>query len=58
MYDDDYKKAGFKLLPNNGEKNMKTAVKSFKFCAAKIDLCPNSHSGLSSSNAFLNFKGG
>lgn len=26
MYDDDYKKAGFKLLPNNGEKNMKTAV--------------------------------
>tara|TARA_X000000950_G_scaffold110325_1_gene139082 strand:+ start:14073 stop:14969 length:897 start_codon:yes stop_codon:yes gene_type:complete len=26
MYDDDYKKAGFKLLPNKGEKNMKTAV--------------------------------
>ncbi|RPG64386.1 MAG: protoheme IX farnesyltransferase [Flammeovirgaceae bacterium TMED290] len=26
MYDDDYKKAGFKLLPNNGEKNLKTAV--------------------------------
>ena len=26
MYDDDHKKAGFKLLPNNGEKNMKTAV--------------------------------
>ena len=26
MYDDDYKKAGFKLLPNNGEKNIKTAV--------------------------------
>lgn len=26
MYDDDYRKAGFKLLPNNGEKNMKTAV--------------------------------
>ncbi len=26
MYDDDYKKVGFKLLPNNGEKNLKTAV--------------------------------
>ena len=26
MYDDDYKKVGFKLLPNNGEKNIKTAV--------------------------------
>ena len=26
MYDDDYKKVGFKLLPNSGEKNLKTAV--------------------------------
>ena len=26
MYDDDYRKVGFKLLPNNGEKNLKTAV--------------------------------
>ena len=26
MYDDDYKKVGFKLLPNKGEKNLKTAV--------------------------------
>ena len=26
MYDDDYKKVGFKLLPNNGEKNLNTAV--------------------------------
>ena len=39
MYDDDYKKVGFKLLPNNGEKNLKTAVNIMIYTLFLIPVC-------------------
>ena len=36
--DDDYKKAGFKLLPNNGEKNLSTAINIMTYTLFLIPL--------------------
>ena len=36
--DDDYKKAGFKLLPNNGKKNLPTAVNIMTYTMFLIPL--------------------
>ena len=38
LYDDDYKKVGFKLLPSNGKKNLNTAINIMTYTLFLIPL--------------------
>jgi len=38
LYDDDYKKVGFKLLPSNGKKNLNTAINTMTYTLFLIPL--------------------